>query len=151
MRRKDREVTDPAFFRDVFDKAELITVAFNDGKYPYCVPLNFVALGGALYFHCAPEGHKLDCMERDPHVHFNTCDSVVTEKEKATAHFRSVSGTGRAVRMERYLVSICGTLTGVREYSAMMDFLSISNLTSFHFFSCRKRTCGGSQDQSITA
>lgn len=96
MRRKDREVTDPAFFKDVFDKAELITVAFNDGEYPYCVPLNFVELGGTLYFHCAPEGHKLDCLTRDPHVHFNTCDSVVTEKEKATAYFRSVSGTGIA-------------------------------------------------------
>ena len=96
MRRKDREVTDPAFFRDVFDKAELITVAFNDGEYPYCVPLNFVELSGALYFHCAPEGHKLDCLARDPHVHFNTYDSVVTETEKATAYFRSVSGNGVA-------------------------------------------------------
>ena len=101
MRRKDREVTDPAFFSEVFSKAELVTVAFNDGVYPYCVPLNFVELGGALYFHCAPEGHKLDCLTRDPHVHFNSCDSVMTEKEKATAYFRSVSGTGIAEIVEQ--------------------------------------------------
>ena len=100
MRRKDREVTETSFFSDVFSKAELITVAFNDGEYPYGVPLNFVEFGNALYFHCAPEGHKLDCIARDPHVHFNTCDSVVTEKEKATAYFRSVSGTGIAELVE---------------------------------------------------
>ena len=101
MRRKDREVTDPAFFSDVFSKAELVTVAFNDGVYPYCVPLNFVEFGGALYFHCAPEGHKLDCLARDPHVHFNSCDSIINEKGKATAYFRSVSGTGIAEIVEQ--------------------------------------------------
>ena len=100
MRRTDREVTDPAFFKDVFAKSELITVAFNDGEYPYCVPLNFVEFEGALYFHCAPEGHKLDCLARDPHVHFNAYDSVATETEKATAYYRSVSGSGIAEIIE---------------------------------------------------
>ena len=96
MRRSDREVTDAAFFRDVLEKSPILTVAFNAGEYPYCVPLNFVERGGALYFHCAPEGFKLDCLARDPHVHFNAYDSLEVNSEKATVYFRSVSGTGIA-------------------------------------------------------
>lgn len=100
MRRSDREVSDPAFFKDVFEKSSIITVAFKDGDLPYCVPLNFVALGDALYFHCTHEGHKLDCMARDPRVHFNTCDELEVNAEKATIYYRSVSGYGLAERVE---------------------------------------------------
>lgn len=34
----------------------------GDGGYPYAVPLNFVSVGGKIYFHCAREGHKLDAV-----------------------------------------------------------------------------------------
>lgn len=96
MRRTDREVTSAAFFKEVLSQSDILTVAFNDGEYPYCVPLNFIELQGDIYFHCAPEGHKLDCLARDPHVHFNTYDSVEVQTEKATIYYRSVSGTGFA-------------------------------------------------------
>ena len=121
MRRTDREVTDPTFFKDVFNSAELITVAFNDGEYPYCVPLNFVELDGALYFHCAPEGHKLDCIARDPHIHFNTCDSVMTEKVKATAYYRSVSGTGLAEIVEEEDMRITVFRAIMQKYTGRED------------------------------
>jgi len=119
MRRTDREVTDAAFFKDVFAKSAILTVAFNDGEYPYCVPLNYVEYQGALYFHCAREGHKLDCMARDPHVHFNTFDDLEVENVKATIYYRSVSGTGiaelvedEALRLEiiaQLMAKYCGT------------------------------------------
>jgi len=100
MRRTDREVKESAFFKDVFDKSLILTVAFNDGEYPYCVPLNFAEFEGALYFHCAREGHKLECLARDPHVHFNAFDSLEVESCKATIFYRSVSGTGVAEIVE---------------------------------------------------
>ena len=100
MRRTDREIKDPAFFKDVFDKSSILTVAFNDGEYPYCVPLNFAELEGALYFHCAREGRKLDCLAKDPHVHFNAFDEIEVDSEKATVYFRSVSGSGIASVVE---------------------------------------------------
>ena len=128
MRRKDREVTDPAFFSDVFSKAELITVAFHDGEYPYCVPLSFVELGGALYFHCALEGHKLDCIARDPHVHFNICDSVVTDKEKATAFFRSVSGTGIAEIIEEEDMRLAVFQAIMQKYTGRTDIPPSKNM-----------------------
>ena len=119
MRRTDREVTNAAFFKDVFAKSDILTVAFNDGEYPYCVPLNYVEYQDALYFHCAREGHKLDCMARDPHVHFNTFDDLEVENVKATIYYRSVSGTGlaeivedEALRLEiiaQLMEKYCGT------------------------------------------
>ena len=100
MRRKDREVTDAAFFKDVFDKSHVLTVAFIDDGCPYCVPLSFVEREGALYFHCAREGRKLDCMSQDPHVYFNAFDEIEVDSEKATVYFRSVSGSGTASVVE---------------------------------------------------
>ena len=100
MRRKDREVADTAFFKDVFDKSHVLTVAFIDDGRPYCVPLSFVELEGALYFHCAREGRKLDCIAEDPHVHFNAFDEIEVDSEKAIVYFRSVSGSGIASIIE---------------------------------------------------
>ena len=100
MRRKDREVTDSAFFKDVFDKSHVLTVAFIDDGLPYCVPLSFVEVEGSLYFHCAREGRKLDCIANDPHVHFNAFDEIEVDPEKATVYFRSVSGAGMASIVE---------------------------------------------------
>ena len=121
MRRKDREVTAPAFFKDVFEKSEMLTVAFNDGEYPYSVPLNFVELDGALYFHCAPEGRKLDCMARDPHVHFTIYDNVAVEKVKATAYFRSVFGTGIAEIVEDEACRMAVFRAIMRKYTGSED------------------------------
>ena len=100
MRRKDREISDPLFFQELFRKCDVIVLSFHDGEFPYAVPLSFVEYEGALYMHCALEGHKLDCIARDPHVHFNAFDSVEVDLVKASAHFRSVSGSGLAETVE---------------------------------------------------
>ena len=34
----------------------------GDMGYPYTVPMNFVYDGGCIYFHSAPQGHKLDAL-----------------------------------------------------------------------------------------
>lgn len=38
--------------------------------YPYITPLNFVFHEGCVYFHCAPNGEKLDNLTRNPRVCF---------------------------------------------------------------------------------
>ena len=66
MRRKDRE-RDRAFAYDVIDRCEYGVAAMaGEGGAPYCVPLSLVRLGDTLYFHCALEGTKLDCLRRSP-------------------------------------------------------------------------------------
>ncbi len=100
MRRKDRDCTSPAYAEEMFRVSEVVTVAFNDGEFPYSVPLNFAAMDGSLYFHCALEGHKLDCLKRDPHVHFSMYQYIGVNKELSTVYYKSLVGTGLAQIVE---------------------------------------------------
>ncbi len=76
MRRKDRE-RGRDFALDVIDRCEYGVAAFAGAEGPYAVPLSFVRVGDALYFHCALEGTKLDLLRRDGRV----CITFVTGTE----------------------------------------------------------------------
>lgn len=42
----------------------------GDDGYPYAVPVNFVFDGERIYFHGAPEGHKVDAIRRSDKASF---------------------------------------------------------------------------------
>ena len=92
MRRKDRERTDPGFFDEVFSAAEVLFLAFNNGEYPYCLPVNFAREGDHLYIHCAPEGLKLDCARRDARVAFSCAVDVVIDRAHSSTYYKSLCG-----------------------------------------------------------
>jgi len=71
MRRNHNEVTDPVKITEILSSATIGRLATNgkDG-YPYITPVNFVYYLGNIYFHCAPDGEKLDNIARDPKVCF---------------------------------------------------------------------------------
>ena len=67
----------------------------GDGGYPYAVPLSYVYADGAIIFHSAVEGHKVDAIRRD-----NRCSFCVIEQDdirpaEFTTYFRSVIAFGR--------------------------------------------------------
>lgn len=68
MRRKDRELTDPAAIRRILDESRVCRLGLIDDGVPYIVPLNFGYdwNGGApvFYFHSACEGRKIDLLRR---------------------------------------------------------------------------------------
>lgn len=73
IRRKDRAVSrDEAL--DLLNRCEygFLGTADQDGR-PYVVPLSYALMDGAVYFHCAAMGHKLDNIAANPAV----CFSVV--------------------------------------------------------------------------
>ena len=41
MRRHDREITDKNEILEIMDRCDVCRLAFNDGDYPYILPLNF--------------------------------------------------------------------------------------------------------------
>jgi uncharacterized protein len=102
MRRTDREVSDHLVIESVFNEADVCRVAFADNNTPYIVTLNFGFLPGernVLYFHCAPEGRKIEMLHRNDLVCF-TLDTghQLFKAEKACGwgmKFRSVVGYGR--------------------------------------------------------
>lgn len=96
MRRAERACDSPEFLNAIFDEVEVMTVAFHCGEHPYPVPLNFVHIDGSLYFHCALEGRKLDCITHDSRVGFSIFRFLGIDRAKATTCYQSVCGTGTA-------------------------------------------------------
>lgn len=67
MRRKDRLVSREEALA-IVDLAVFGTMALQDGEETYAVPLSFVRVGEALYFHGARSGRKADILARCPKV-----------------------------------------------------------------------------------
>ena len=72
----------------------------GDGGYPYAVPLSYVYADGAIIFHSAVEGHKVDAIRRD-----NRCSFCVIEQDdirpaEFTTYFRSVIAFGHIQMLE---------------------------------------------------
>ena len=75
MRRKDRE-RDAAFAWEVFDKAPYAVLSMRDGEGGYGVPLSPARIGERVYFHCALEGKKLDCLARWPEASLTAVEGL---------------------------------------------------------------------------
>ena len=76
LRRKDKQTSNKQALK-LLTQAEygILSTAGADGQ-PYGVPLNYVYMGGALYFHCALLGHKLDNLRENPKVSFCVVEDV---------------------------------------------------------------------------
>ena len=71
MRRKHCEIKDPKEMIQILASTNIGRLATIDSEgYPYITPVNFVFYEDCVYFHCAPEGEKLDNLTRAPRVCF---------------------------------------------------------------------------------
>ncbi|MBR5287170.1 MAG: pyridoxamine 5'-phosphate oxidase family protein [Clostridia bacterium] len=108
MRQRRREITDPAIISAMLDRMEILYLGINDGPAPYVVPLNFgFAFVGdgdlEFYFHCARQGHKLDCLARDPNVCVTAASFVSYANASVKGHlhdYRSVIARGVAQQID---------------------------------------------------
>lgn len=77
MRRKDRLLTAEETMA-VLDKCEygILSTVNAEGE-PYGVPVSYAVIDGAVYFHCATVGEKLDNITQNPAV----CFTVVGDTE----------------------------------------------------------------------
>lgn len=99
MRRTDR-AQDRSFSLSVIDRCTHGVMSLSTGEpTPYCLPLSFVRIEDALYFHCAREGRKVDLLRRFPQV----CITFVGEDRPVfaapamyTTFFQSAIVTGTA-------------------------------------------------------
>jgi uncharacterized protein len=106
LRRKDREINDPAEWREILDRADSCRIGFAAGNEPYVVAMNFGYRWTdrlTLYFHCAREGRKLDFLSKNDRVCFQLdADRKIVSGEEAcrwSMEYRSLAGTGRMVRV----------------------------------------------------
>ncbi len=70
IRRKDRILDNELAIR-LLEEAEYGFLAMSGiNGYGYGIPINYVKEGDSIYFHCAPEGYKLECLRENPKVSF---------------------------------------------------------------------------------
>lgn len=106
MRQKKREVTDQTIICAMLDQMDTLHLGIHDEPAPYVVPLNFGYTFEdelVFYFHCAPEGYKLELLARNPNV-FVTASQFISYADgcvKGHRHdFRSVMARGIATRVD---------------------------------------------------
>ncbi len=70
MRRKEKEITDPAEMKAVLAAAKYVTVAMCRADEPYLVTLShgYDEKRNAVYFHCAREGKKIGILAANDRV-----------------------------------------------------------------------------------
>ena len=72
-----------------------VLAVIGDCGYPYTVPLSYVYVDGAIIFHSAVEGHKVDAIKRDSRCSFCVIEQDEIKPAEFTTHFRSVIAFGR--------------------------------------------------------
>ncbi len=101
MRKANRQ-KDAQWAMEVLDKAPYMTLSMTrpDGT-PYGLPLNVVRKDETtLYFHCAADGEKIDCLRHNPIVSLSAVSRCTPkyeeEKNSFTEYYKSAIAIGRA-------------------------------------------------------
>ena len=127
MRRNDREITDKSAIEDIIRRSLVCRLGMCDDGQPYVVPLCFGYLDGALYFHSALEGRKLDALRANPRVcvEFDIDQRIAPAATlvQNTMHYRSVIGFGMATFVEDPDEKRRGLLAIVEQYTEMTETL----------------------------
>ena len=99
MRRKDREMTSE-FALQVVDKCEWATLAMitPEGT-PYCVPVTIARIDGFIYFHCAKEGRKIDCMKFDDNICLSCVGDTQRLSDEFSTRYESAVVFGKAIHV----------------------------------------------------
>ena len=72
-----------------------ILAIHGENGYPYGLPINYMYMGGKIYFHCAKEGHKIDAIRANDKVCFTVLSEPVNNPGEWWNCFTSVICFGR--------------------------------------------------------
>ncbi len=95
MRKAERRLSDE-MTKEILNNGlyGVLSTVGEDGM-PYGVPMSYAVDGSRIYFHCAPEGHKLDNIIYNNNVSFTVVDGVETLADKFSTKYRSVITFGK--------------------------------------------------------
>ena len=95
MRRKKQQLTQQECYDILKSCTSGVLAVSGDKNYPYAVPLSYVFSDGKIYFHCAKQGYKLDCIRKNNKVSFCVMDEGYTEGDDWALNIKSVITFGR--------------------------------------------------------
>ena len=98
MRKENRAIRDRNVIEGLLRRCRTLQLGLWDGCEPYVVTVNFGYEDGAVYFHSALEGRKMDCIRANGLVSFvAVAESELIREDLPcgfTTHYKSVSGFG---------------------------------------------------------
>ena len=96
LRREDRRLDDAAAMA-LLKRGEYGILSTSDKtNTPYGIPVNYVVMEDGIFFHCAPEGHKLDNITSNKGVSFCVVGKTELIPEKFSTRYESVVVSGAA-------------------------------------------------------
>ncbi|WP_245208952.1 pyridoxamine 5'-phosphate oxidase family protein [Gottfriedia endophytica] len=78
MRQNKHEVTNEEKISYCLNETDTGYLGLVDGEHPYVVPLNFTYYNGAIYFHGASEGRKMDIIQNNSNATFTVSQQFGT-------------------------------------------------------------------------
>lgn len=121
MRRKDKEITDPEAIVSIIRRSTVCRLGMSDDGQPYVIPMSFGYQDGAVYFHCAPEGRKIEILRKNPRVCIEfDVDCLLKTGDSACKwgfHFNSAIAFGVAAIIEDSTEKQAGLDIIMRQYS----------------------------------
>ena len=95
LRRIDRKTSDADAMRILQDSLYGTLATVNEDGSPYCVPMSNVVWNGALYFHCARAGQKLENVRRDARAFYSCVLDVQILGPEFSMKYSSCAVEGR--------------------------------------------------------
>ena len=103
IRRKNRELTGDRII-ELLKESEygVLSLGTSENGYAYGIPMSYVydENNNSLYFHCAPEGQKLDIIAENNRVYFCVVGKTMPIADKFTTLYESVIAFGDAEIIE---------------------------------------------------
>jgi nitroimidazol reductase NimA-like FMN-containing flavoprotein (pyridoxamine 5'-phosphate oxidase superfamily) len=102
LRRKDKEVTDVADLKKILKSSAYMTLAFSMDNQPYLVSLShgYDEAQNCLFFHCAPEGKKLQYLRSNNTIWGQALIDKGYAQGKCTHLYASVHFSGRVTILD---------------------------------------------------
>ncbi|MHC5039613.1 MAG: pyridoxamine 5'-phosphate oxidase family protein [Planctomycetota bacterium] len=102
LHRKEKEITSEEEIEEILRDGKYATIALCRGNEPYIVTLSYgYDKGkGALYFHCAKKGLKIDFLRENPKVCATVIEDKGYKKDECEQAYRSVVFWGEMAVVE---------------------------------------------------
>lgn len=110
--KKTFEVTDLNTIEEILNSVEYGVLSLCNKNRPYSLPLNFVELGGEIFFHGAKKGRKIDYIRENPFASF----LVVEEYSLLPSYFSNEDGSACSATQLFKSVIIDGKVELVEEF-----------------------------------
>ena len=130
MRRKEREVTDYNKMIEILKSCDCCRIGLVDDKGAYIVPMNFGYEDNngkiTLYFHGATEGKKIDLINNQPEISFETdTKHELVTSDTACGHsylYQSIMGSGQVYIVVDSDYNFYGLYLIMHHYTGKSDY-----------------------------